>query len=176
MRYMDDRKYGRLAGVLVARARALAGMTQQDLADAAGLTQSVVSAYETGRRQPTLPTLCKLLVAAGFEPVVDLRPSGSEGTRGTGRLMDDVRSHLNEIRRVAARHGASNVRVFGSAARRDDREDSDIDLLVDLDEDADLFSLVHLEREISKLLGVDVDVIPASAVDDDEVLARAVTL
>lgn len=171
MRYMGEE----VAGVLVARARALAGMTQQDLADAAGLTQSVVSAYETGRRQPTLPTLCRLLAATGFEPVIDLRPSGSDAMSG-GQLMDEVRSHLDEIHWVAARHGASNVRVFGSAARGNDREDSDIDLLVDLDEDADLFSLVRLERELSDLLGIDVDVIPASAVEDDESLAAAVTL
>lgn len=95
---------------------------------------------------------------------------------GGGQLLDEVRSDLEEIRRVAARHGASNVRVFGSAARGDDREDSDIDLLVDLDEGADLFSLVRLERELSELLGIDVDVVPASAGDDDEILAAAVTL
>ncbi|MBW3605624.1 MAG: helix-turn-helix domain-containing protein [Actinobacteria bacterium] len=161
-----------MAGVLVARARALAGMTQHELAEAAGLTQSVVSAYETGRRQPTLPRLCRLLAAAGIEPIIDLRPRRS--AVGSGRLLDAVRAHLGEVRRIAARHGASNVRVFGSAARGEEREGSDIDLLVDLDEDADLFSLVRLERELSELLGVDVDVIPASAVTDDRILAEAV--
>lgn len=119
-----------------------------------------------------------MLAATGFEPVIDLRPRGSAG--GGGRLSDAVRSHLPEIRRVAARYGASNVRVFGSVARGDEREGSDIDflsdidLLVDLDADADLFSLVRLERELAELLGVDVDVTPASAVSDDEILAEAV--
>lgn len=169
---MYDRDYQQSAGALIARARTLAGMTQDELAEAAGLTQSVVSAYETGRRQPTFPRLCRLLAAAGVEPVIDLRPRGSAG--GGGHLLNAVRSHVAEIRRVAARHGASNVRVFGSVARGDEREDSDIDLLVDLDEDADLFSLVRLERELSELLGVDVDVIPASAVSDDRLLAEAV--
>lgn len=169
---MYDSDYTDVARAVVTRARVLAGMTQHELAEAAGLTQSVVSAYETGRRQPTLPRLCRLLAAAGFEPAIELRPRGSAG--GDGRLLDAVRSHLEEIRRIAARHGASNVRVFGSAARGDDGEGSDIDLLVDLDDNADLFSLVRLERDLAELLGVNVDVIPASAVSDDRILAEAV--
>lgn len=172
MRYMVYRDYHRVAGLLIGRARRRAGLTQQELADAAGLTQSVVSAYETGRRQPTLPTLFRLLAAAGFEPHVVLRPS--RPSTADRRLLKTVRSHLEEMQRIAARHGASNLRGFGSVARGDDQEGSDIDLLVDLDNDADLFSLVRLERELSELLGVDVDVIPASGVDDKEILAEAV--
>ncbi|MCX5757651.1 MAG: nucleotidyltransferase family protein [Candidatus Hydrogenedentes bacterium] len=42
-----------------------------------------------------------------------------------------LRNRREEIVRIAARHGATNVRVFGSAARGDSRPDSDIDLLVD---------------------------------------------
>lgn len=169
---MHYRDYEPVGGRLIARARAIAGLTQQELAQAAGLTQSVVSAYETGRRQPTLPMLFRLLSAAGFAPTIDLRSGGDGG--GRGGLLDAVRSRMDEVRRVAARHGASNVRVFGSAARGEDREGSDIDLLVDLDDDADLFSLVRLERELSELLAVDVDVIPASAVEDERILAEAV--
>lgn len=172
MRGMNHRNYEAVASRLIARARAMAGLTQQDLAEAAGSTQSVVSAYETGRRQPTLPMLFRLLSAAGCEPTIDLRPQGAGEDRG--HLLDAMRSHLDEVRTIAARHGASNIRVFGSAARRQDRQGSDIDLLVDLDEDADLFSLVRLECELSELLGVDVDVIPASAVEDERILTEAV--
>lgn len=168
---MDDRSYRRLAGELLSSARLRAGMTQTELAQAVGVTQTVVSAYERGRRQPTLPTLCRLLAAAGFAPSLELQPLDSARRR---RLIDEVRSHLDEIGEIAARHGASNVRVFGSVARGDEDEGSDIDLLVDLDEQADLFSLVRLERELSDLLGVDVDVVPASAVSDEEILAEAV--
>jgi predicted nucleotidyltransferase len=42
---------------------------------------------------------------------------------------------------IASRHHASRVRLFGSAARGDDRPDSDIDLLVDFDEGSSLFDL-----------------------------------
>ena len=51
---------------------------------------------------------------------------------------------------------------FGSVARGDDDETSDVDLLVDLRNDVGLVSLVGLERELSELLDADVDVVPAS--------------
>jgi predicted nucleotidyltransferase len=50
------------------------------------------------------------------------------------------------------------VRVFGSAARGADREGSDLDLLVDVDERATLFTLAGLQEELSRLLGLPVDV------------------
>jgi predicted nucleotidyltransferase len=43
-----------------------------------------------------------------------------------------------EILRIAAQHGARNVRVFGSVARGDDRADSDVDLLVEMEDDRSL--------------------------------------
>ncbi|MEX1009389.1 MAG: helix-turn-helix transcriptional regulator [Acidimicrobiia bacterium] len=56
-----------LAGDLLRLARAKAGLTQSELAARAGVAQSLVSAYENGRRQPTLPVLKRLVAAAGFE-------------------------------------------------------------------------------------------------------------
>lgn len=55
----------RTAGRLIRRARAEAGLSQSQLAERAGVTQSVVSAYESGRRQPSLPMLERLLEATG---------------------------------------------------------------------------------------------------------------
>lgn len=52
---------------------------------------------------------------------------------------------------------------FGSAARGQDTSGSDIDVMVDLEADADLLALARLERDLSELLGVDVDVVPRSA-------------
>jgi hypothetical protein len=49
-------------------------MTQADLAAAAEVTQQAISAYETGRRDPTLPTLMRLLRAAGFDLRLRLEP------------------------------------------------------------------------------------------------------
>ncbi len=56
-----------LAGDLLRLARVKVGLTQAQLADRAGVAQSLISAYENGRRQPTLPTLKRLLAAAGLE-------------------------------------------------------------------------------------------------------------
>ena len=64
---------------------------------------------------------------------------------------------------LAARRGAQNVRVFGSVARGEDTEDSDVDLLVDLADDVGLVGLIGLERELSQLLDRKVDVVPARA-------------
>ena len=56
-----------LAGNLLRLARVKAGLTQGELAERAGVAQSLISAYENGRRQPTVPTLSRLLEAAGFD-------------------------------------------------------------------------------------------------------------
>jgi transcriptional regulator with XRE-family HTH domain len=56
-----------LAGDLLRLARVKAGLTQGELAERAGVAQSLISAYENGRRQPAVPTLSRLLEAAGFD-------------------------------------------------------------------------------------------------------------
>lgn len=70
-----------------------------------------------------------------------------------------LRTRRNDILRVAANHGARNVRVFGSVARGDARPDSDIDFLVELEPGRSLFDLGGLLVELQTLLGVDVDVV-----------------
>lgn len=58
---------------------------------------------------------------------------------------------------LAAAHGASRVRVFGSVARGHDRDDSDLDLLVDLPPGTSLLKIVGLQLDIEDELGVKVD-------------------
>ncbi len=62
-----------------------------------------------------------------------------------------------EIEQVLARHGASNLRVFGSVARREDRPDSDIDCLVELAPGSTLLTLTSLQLELEELLGKEMD-------------------
>lgn len=60
--------------------------------------------------------------------------------------------HRDAVRQIAAKHRARRVRVFGSAGRGDDSDDSDIDLLVDFDDDATLFDAFALQDDLEGLL------------------------
>ena len=76
------------------------------------------------------------------------------------QLLQDKRE---EIIGLAARHGALNVRVFGSVARGEARPDSDVDFLVDLESGRSLFDLGGLLTDLQNLLGCKVDVITEKA-------------
>jgi transcriptional regulator with XRE-family HTH domain len=62
------------AAGLLRLARDKSNMTQADLAARAGVSQQSISAYETGRKEPTIPTLQRLLAAAGLEMRIRLEP------------------------------------------------------------------------------------------------------
>lgn len=68
------------------------------------------------------------------------------------------RTRRDQILRIASRHGAQNVRIFGSAARGAASSASDIDFLVDLDPDRTLMDLGGLLMDLQELLKVRVDV------------------
>jgi uncharacterized protein len=74
------------------------------------------------------------------------------------RLDELLKEKREEIIRVAAKYGASNVRIFGSVARGEERPDSDIDLLIDLEKGRTLFDLAGLILDLEALLGCKVDV------------------
>ncbi len=63
------------------------------------------------------------------------------------------------IRDIAAKHGARNVRVFGSVARGEQRKASDVDFLVSFDHGRTLFDHAALLYELESLLHCNVDVI-----------------
>ncbi|MGH7233313.1 MAG: nucleotidyltransferase family protein [Nitrospiraceae bacterium] len=65
----------------------------------------------------------------------------------------------DEILRVAAKHGAHNIRIFGSAARGDARADSDIDFLVEMEPGRSLLDIGGLWSDLNELLGRKVDVV-----------------
>jgi len=70
-----------------------------------------------------------------------------------------VKEKRDEILRVAAIHGARNVRIFGSVARGEADDASDIDLLVDMEPGRSLLDLAGLLADLSELLGRKVDVV-----------------
>jgi uncharacterized protein len=64
-----------------------------------------------------------------------------------------------DILRIAAKHGACNLRVFGSVARGEARPDSDVDFLVDMEPGRTLLDLGGFLMEVRDLLGMEVDVV-----------------
>ncbi len=95
---------------------------------------------------------------------------------GIHELLDEKRA---DILRVAAKHGASNVRVFGSVARGEAGPDSDIDLLVEAGPHTSAWFPVGLIDDLQDLLGHPVDVATVNALHwyiRDRVLQEAVRL
>lgn len=152
---------GTTSGALLRTARERAGLTQTDLAGRAGVTQSVISAYESGHRQPALPTLVALVDAAGFDLDLRLRRIPRQLDRMTGPLGRRVRQHRHELIAAAAAYGVANLRVFGSVARGEDQPGSDVDLLADIPPGLGLFGLGRVRAELESILQAQVDLVPA---------------
>ena len=74
-------------------------------------------------------------------------------------LEELLKHRRQEILAVAARHGARNLRVFGSVARGEARPDSDLDILVDMEPGRSLFDMGGLLTDLEDLLGCKVDVV-----------------
>lgn len=81
----------------------------------------------------------------------------AEPTTDTPQL-ETLLAGREEIMEIAARHGASNVRVFGSVARGDAGPGSDIDILVDLEDGRSLLDLAALHLELEDLLRFRVEI------------------
>ena len=90
-----------------------------------------------------------------------------------------LQQYRAEILAMAMRHGARNVRVFGSLARGEGREDSDLDLLVTLGEGRSLLDLVGLKQDLEELVKRPVDVVTEQALSPylrEHVLSEAIPL
>jgi len=74
-------------------------------------------------------------------------------------LLEDLHSRRDLLLAIAARHGASNLRLFGSVLRQEARPDSDVDLLLDLAEDRGFDDYLALIEELESVLGRRVDLI-----------------
>jgi predicted nucleotidyltransferase len=71
-----------------------------------------------------------------------------------------VSAHRRELREVLRRHGVTRPEVFGSTARGDDLEGSDVDILVDFPAGTSIIDIIDLQLELEDLLGVPVDLVP----------------
>jgi len=155
---MESRK----AANLLREARTAAGLTQADLAHKCGMAQSVISVYEAGRRQPSIPTLAALIAATGYELDLRIGKPRQGVQRLTGPVGRRLRRRRQDILDLAERHGVQILGVFGSVARGEDRPDSDVDLLVQFPDQMSLFAVASIQNELEELLGAPVDLIPAA--------------
>jgi predicted nucleotidyltransferase len=98
------------------------------------------------------------------------RLSTGSAPRNLARVRP-LRARLNsdreELLAALAELGASNVRVFGSVARGDESETSDIDLLVDITDDVGMFALGGMRSAAERILDAPVDIVPASSLKAD---------
>jgi predicted nucleotidyltransferase len=179
--------------------------TLRALREAAGVTQEELAA-RLGRRQPALSrlerqmdvrmsTLREYVAGLGGELELiarvgalrtRLRQFDAAGGATDGALpsaapptLAYVRSRRADILRVAEEHGAYNVRVFGSVVRGDAAAESDIDLLVDMEEGRGLFDLSDVIHELEDALGRKVDLVTDRSLHwyvRDRILEEAVPL
>ena len=148
------------AASLLRGARTAAGLSQGELALRAGVTQSVISVYEAGRRQPSVLTLASLIAATGYELDLSIGKPRRGVQRLTGPVGRRLRRRRAEVVELAGNYGVTVLGVFGSVARGEDRHDSDIDLLVELPAGMGLFDLARVRSDLEELLGSPVDLVP----------------
>lgn len=94
----------------------------------------------------------------------------------TKELID---SKKEEVLRLARYHGAKNVRVFGSVARKEAGPLSDVDLLVEMEAGRSLLDLIALEQELETLLNRKVDLLTDNSISpylEDRIYSEAVPL
>lgn len=100
------------------------------------------------------------------------------GTRPSS-VAQATRESREEISRIAAAHGARNVRVFGSAGRDEAGATSDLDLLVEMSEGRNLLDLIALSNDLQDTLGIKVDVVTEGGLSPylrERILTEAVAL
>ena len=104
-----------------------------------------------------MPTPC------GTNPRSSMEPRSGRFAGPIGRKLE---AHDERLKLILQRHGASRPRVFGSVARGEDREGSDLDLLVEV-RDPDYVGLEQLRSELEDELGVRVDLAVEGLLRDD---------
>ena len=93
--------------------------------------------------------------------------------------LDRLRHLKEDILRIVRKHNADKVYVFGSCARKEETPGSDVDLLVDFNQNATLFDQVYIQEEMADLLNRKIDVVSKRGLHPyirQKVLAEAVEL
>jgi predicted nucleotidyltransferase len=132
-------------GEFVRTRRRILGLSQRALAERSGVKQPLIAAIEGGRRTPSEAS------RAALDRALVVRPSRALAAR------------RGEVLALFEHVGLRPPRVFGSVARGEDDELSDLDLVVEFTDRHDIVDLLSLEQALRELLTVKVDVVDARA-------------
>jgi len=114
---------------------------------------------------------------ASGKQITDRRTGGLD--RDELERIEELTEIREDVHCIAAAHGATNVRLLGSAGRGKQDASSNLGLLVDMAEGRTLFDLIALSNELEESLGVEMDVVTETSLSPyirDRVLAEAVAL
>ena len=76
------------------------------------------------------------------------------------KTLEEIKSHIEPLKGDLHRlYGVSRIEIFGSYVRGEQREDSDLDILVDFDRPVSLLDVAGLQNFLCEQLGVNVDVV-----------------
>ena len=160
------------AAALLKMARKRAGLTQRELAQRTGLPQTSIARIETGRTDPRLGTLARLL--AGCGETATIGAAGTPGGLAALGLSDRAERYLAEMtRRIVEGFGPERLVLFGSQVRGRARPDSDVDLLVIFDRLDDRRATRIAIRQVLSDLPIDKDLVVCSR---DETIRRGAVI
>ena len=145
-----DEDLARLRRVLALRAMVASGMSQRQIANTLGITQPAVS--QQLKFAPELGDVHPEVLLEAAVPIV---------------------------KALAAQHGYTRLAVFGSVARQQARQDSDIDLLVEAPEGTSTFGFIRFKQLVEQVLGREIDLVSYGGLKsklDDDIRREAVLL
>ena len=90
--------------------------------------------------------------------------------------LEEIKKKKQQLYQIATKHGISKIYVFGSVARGESKDVSDVDFLIEMDENVSAFGVGAFQYEVQQLLGIKIDVIPTFALQnvDDQAFVQAV--
>ena len=132
-------------------------MSARALASASDVSTSTVTRIERGEINPTVQMLDRLLAASGNRLAVSVHPTGRRPS------VAELRRHRRKIVDVVSSFGGSNIRVFGSVARGEATDASDVDLLIDVPPGTGMFTVEEMAEALERLLPWKVDLLTSGA-------------
>ncbi|WP_353951510.1 helix-turn-helix transcriptional regulator [Knoellia sp. S7-12] len=155
---------------ILRRARRQQGLTQAELAERAGVSQTVVARYEARQQQPTIAALERLVAACGYQLAWSVRhatdPGAADGAAGKasserfpGPIGKRLTARLDEVLTLLASAGATDPRLYGGVADGTEAVGCRLLIGVTVPPEADLLPLIAASGHIGLLLGSSVHVL-----------------